>query len=723
MLITGGYGFIGSHVADRFKKEGYDIFIIDNLAAGHKENINFKHKSYLLSVEDEKCEEVYRANSFDVVVHLAAQVSVAASVSNPALDSDSNVTGFVNMLDLSRKYKVKKFIYASSAAVYGASTALPISESEPCAPISPYGISKWVGESYAAKWHELYDLHTLGFRFSNVYGPRQNAHGEGGVISVFMSRMLAEQSLVIHGDGRQTRDFIYVEDVADAIYRASNSTIAGIYNLSTGTENSVLDVANTLSAIGKVKDIAHRDKRQGDIERSSLDNNRIQRDLDWAPKYLLEEGLQHTYGYFLNMRSSRESAASKAAQKPQAAEKAWKKGIPYAENVILFALAAWLTLSQQYSTYGVIDVKLFYITIMGIMYGSRQSILAVLLSTGLYVYQKLENGMDLVSLLYVPDFLFPIAIYLFIGLVVGYAIERKNAIIRQNEQNIDDLEYKYRFLNGVYQDVREVKEELQSRILNAGDSYGKIYSVTKELESLEPELVFNATVNVVESIMDAPHVSIYTANGNQSYLRLVAQSSDAAGSRTKSLRVEEHAYLRTVMREGKLYINKVLEEGVPLMCAPIFYKNKIAAVIAIDGLTFEKFSLYHQNLFKTTIDLVTSSLSKALAYIEATEGQRFVEGTPILKREAFQSILASKKKAWEKNRIPYLLLKGDVGQAGLEEMGNKINGMLRETDYTGLGEGRDVLVLLSNTDRQDADHVLNRFTRNGITLAVVNEGA
>ncbi|GKU77077.1 NAD-dependent epimerase/dehydratase family protein [Paenibacillus sp. L3-i20] len=721
VLITGGYGFIGSHVADRFQKEGYDVFIIDNMSSGRKENISFKHKSYALDVENSKCEEVFRANKFDVIIHLAAQVSVTASISNPRLDSESNVLGLVNMLNLSKKYNVKKFIYASSAAVYGMKAELPIVESADCSPISPYGISKWVGESYSQKWQQLYGLETIGFRFSNVYGPRQDALGEGGVISIFMNRLLNEQSLIIHGDGNQTRDFIYVEDVADAIYRSSYSQLCGVYNLSTNTECTVNEVVEVMGTFQQLKPIAFSDKRSGDIDRSSLSNEKIKRDLDWSPMYSIEEGLKRTYAYFSTHRSQQESAAA-TSNGPSTLRLALRRVMPYGENMLAFALTAWLTIGQQYASYGVIDIKLFYITIMGILYGNRQSILAVIMSIGLFVYQKLDDGREFISLLYDTDVFFQIAIYLFIGLVVGYSIERKNAQIQDNEQKNEELESKYDFLSSVYQEVREVKDELQLRILNSGDSYGKIYSITKELESLEPENIFTSTVHVVKSVMSVPNVSIYTVSRSGSYLRLVAQSSNNTNQMAKSLKVDEHPYLTLVMSEGKMYVNKQLAEGIPLMCAPIYYRNEIAAVVAIDGLSFEKFSLYHQNLFKITVDLVSSALSKAFAYIEATEGQRYVDGTPILQREAFETVLSSKKQAWEKNQTPYLLLKGNARNISLEEIGNKISNMLRETDYTGLDIDQNIMVLLSNTNKEDASHVLGRFAQRGITLSVVQEG-
>jgi UDP-glucuronate decarboxylase len=723
VLITGGYGFIGSHVADRFHKEGYDVYIIDNLTTGKRENVSFKHKSYILSIADDRCAEVFRANKFDVVVHLAAQVSVAHSVANPAQDAEANVLGFVNMLNLCVEYRVNKFIYASSAAVYGLQDVLPIREEAECSPVSPYGISKLTGELYSSKWEELYGLSTLGFRFSNVYGPRQDGLGEGGVISIFMNRMIAEQPFVVYGDGEQTRDFIYVEDVAYAIYRGANSHQSGIYNMSTNTQTSVNRIIAVLGGIMPIKDVKYADKRAGDIDHSVLDNSKVMRDLDWSPLYKIDEGLERTAAFFIQQNTEQQTASAIAESSPSRLKfKAlFKKALPSIENLIAFLLTAWLTLTYLNIVYSVIDVKLFYITIIGILYGNRQAILAVVLSSGLFIYQKLLEGMDLISLTYDTDVFFQIAIYLFIGLVVGYTVERKNAVIHQQEAKVKEVGERYGFLEEVYTEVREVKEELQLRILNSGDSYGKIYSATKELESLEPENVFNAAVNVVKSIMHAPQVSIYTVNPQQTYLRLLASSGYGPDGLPKSLKATDYPHLSSILQTGEMYVNRQLDHGVPLMAAAIRHKNQIAAIVTVDGLSFESFSLYHENLFRITVDLVSSALSKALIYIDATETQRYMEGTMLLKPEIFQEIVASKRQAYEQHQIPYLLVGVDLHGTSLSDAARHLSAKLRETDYIGIDSDAQLLILLSNTEVEDAGNVLGRLAHGTMKFRVMEE--
>lgn len=719
VLITGGYGFIGSHVADRFYKEGYDVFIIDNLITGKRENISFKHKGYLLATEDPKCEEILKANHFDVVVHLAAQVSVSESIINPRLDTESNILGLVNMLALAKKYKVKKFIFASSAAVYGMNDRLPLTELEVCNPISPYGISKWLGESYCNKWQQIYDLDCISFRFSNVYGPRQGHLGEGGVISVFMNQLMKNEPLNIHGNGEQTRDFIYVEDVADAIYRASYANLSGIYNLSTKTECSINSIVQTLQEVHPATEVIYSGSREGDIFNSYLSNEKVKNELDWSPIYDLQEGLHRTYVWFQSQYVALETALTVKKEKPLFNRKS-KIVQPYLENLLVFAIFAWLVFSNQNGVYQSIGIGIFYITIIGIVYGNRQSILASVLAICLLVYEKLLEGREVVSLLYDTSFFFQTALYLFVGLVVGYSIQRKNNVIYSQKHRVKELEDRYEFLNEVYTDVREVKDELQLRILNSGDSFGKIHSIIKELEGLEPEKVFTSTVNVVQSIMNVKNVSIYTFNPDLVYMRMVAQAGDS-DKPMNSLKVDDHLYISSILESGKVYINKKLNNDEPIMAAPIYHNNIITAVITIDGVGFDHFSLYHENLFKITTEMVQAALSRAFTFIEATEANRYIPNTTILRAEIFQEILASKKIAKEKNRTPYLLLEGFVKEQDIFEYSTKITRHLRDNDYLSLsGEGK-IVVLLSNSTEKDGVNVLSRLKKQGIEMKVVED--
>ncbi|MCZ8518249.1 MULTISPECIES: NAD-dependent epimerase/dehydratase family protein [Paenibacillus] len=708
VLITGGYGFIGSFVAERFFQEGCEVSIIDNLSSGDKRNVEFKHKSYLMSVEDGKCEEIFRNNRFDLVVHLAAQADAAVSLDNPRLDTQSNVLGLSNMLALSRKYGAGKFMFASTAAVYGMNGRLPLSESELCDPITPYGLNKWVGETYCDKWTDMYGLQTLSLRISNVYGPRQGSAGEGGVVSIFMNAALEGKELTVNGSGSQTRDFIYVEDVASAIYRASLTDLQGVYNLSTGKQSSVNDLIGSIRSLHGSAEAVYREPRTGDVQRSALDNTRLARALDWVPKYTLEEGLQQTYDWFLHHKPASQGPSAVGSVEPSSTAPLLRKLLPYAENLAAFALTAWLVLSPVAELYSVIDFGMVYIIVFGIIYGTRQSMVSVALSVVLYMYGQLGSGREVVSLLYDTDFFFQVAVYVFVGLVVGYSTERKSDAMDEKKRQLRRAEEKLEFLSEVYNETREIKDELQHQIRSNSDSFGKIYSIIKDLESLEPEAIFTSTISVMESLLKTRTVAIYTVNPQRTYLRLAARSL-GGDEVPRSVKAEDSDLVQMIFTHRSLFINKELREGLPLMAAPVLINGEVAAIVGLYGLDFEEFTLYHQNLFQIVTNMVSSALSRALTYVEATSSQRYVDGTPVLSPAVFAEILAAKKLAQEKHGIHYVLLNVGAAKEVADEAVEGIARSLRETDYLGLGETGELLVLLSNTNPQDAALVRQRL--------------
>ncbi|TCO69840.1 NAD-dependent epimerase/dehydratase family protein [Marinisporobacter balticus] len=298
VLITGGYGFIGSHVTERFYKEGYEIYIIDNLSTGDKDHVKIKHKFYELDVIDSKCQEVFSNVKFDVVIHLAAHIDAVASVEKPSFDATANILGLINMLELSSKYDVKKFILASSAAVYGSNEEIPLIEDTSLNPISPYGVSKLTGENYCKLWKNTYGLETVCLRFSNVYGPRQSVKGEGGVVAVFMNNLFLEKELCIYGTGEQTRDFIYVEDVVDAIYKSCDYSYSDVINVSVDTQYSLINLIDAIKNVHGDTDFRHEQLRKGDILHSRLSNKRAKKELNWTPLYTLNKGIFKTYKWY-----------------------------------------------------------------------------------------------------------------------------------------------------------------------------------------------------------------------------------------------------------------------------------------------------------------------------------------------------------------------------------------------------------------------------------------
>lgn len=297
VLVTGGAGFIGSHVVEQLVRANHSVTILDNLSTGLASNIHHEAAFINLDIRSHQVADVFRQGRFDGVIHLAAQTMVPKSLEDPRYDCDVNIMGTVNILEACRLSGVKKVVFASSAAVYGDVSAIPIAETVGGEPFSFYGLSKLTIERYLALYHQLFGLEYAAMRYANVYGERQGDGGEGGVISIFTRKIRAGQELHVFGTGEQTRDFIYAGDVAQAnIAALLTSGQSGVYNISTECETSVNDLISMLSEISQHQvQVKSFPVREGDIFRSSLANGKAKDCFNWQPVMNLREGLTKTY--------------------------------------------------------------------------------------------------------------------------------------------------------------------------------------------------------------------------------------------------------------------------------------------------------------------------------------------------------------------------------------------------------------------------------------------
>jgi UDP-glucose 4-epimerase len=294
VLVTGGCGFISSHTIDLLTKNGYEVLAIDIVL--DKNRINNSAKYVKVNILSKKLFEVFKKFSPNIVFHFAAQTNLRSSIEDPKKDAKLNIFGTINVLEACRKYNAKKIIYSSSAAVYGEPKYLPVDENHPTKPESPYGLSKLVGELYIQLYNKLFGLDFTILRYSNVFGPRQNNRSDSGVISVFINKILKNESPIIFGDGKQTRDFIFVEDVARANLLAINWK-NDIYNISSSKEISVLDLFEKIRKILKkdIKPTFAEPKKE--VKRIALSNKKAIK-MGWNQKIDFEEGLKKTIEYF-----------------------------------------------------------------------------------------------------------------------------------------------------------------------------------------------------------------------------------------------------------------------------------------------------------------------------------------------------------------------------------------------------------------------------------------
>jgi len=301
VLVTGGAGFIGSHVVDAYLAAGWDVAIVDNLSTGRRSNLNPGARFHEVDIRSKALWDVLEQERPDLVNHHAAQMSVRDSVADPVYDADVNIMGSLNLLEGCRRSQVRRIVYISSGgAVYGEPVYLPCDEGHPVNPICPYGVSKHVVEHYLFQWRATHGLEYQVLRYPNVYGPRQDPQGEAGVVAIFTGQMLADEAVVINGDGEQQRDFVFVGDCARANLMALEAgRESGIFNLGSGRGTSVNEIFAALSEItGYRRPARHGPPKLGETLRIYLSAEHARLQLGWAPEVDLQQGLAQTVDYF-----------------------------------------------------------------------------------------------------------------------------------------------------------------------------------------------------------------------------------------------------------------------------------------------------------------------------------------------------------------------------------------------------------------------------------------
>ncbi|MCX7907914.1 MAG: NAD-dependent epimerase/dehydratase family protein [Ignavibacteria bacterium] len=300
ILVTGGAGFIASHIVDAYISLGFSVTVIDNLSTGVLSNVNPKAKFFEMDINDPRISEIFEKGNFDIVNHHAAQIDVRVSVSDPIFDAQTNILGSLRLYQNAVKYNVKKIIFASSGGtVYGEQKYFPADEYHPLQPCSPYGISKLTNELYLNFYKIVYGVDFVALRYSNVFGPRQNPNGEAGVVAIFANKMLKGEQPVIFGDGKATRDYVYVFDVVRANILALNENVSGEFNISTGIETDVNTIFEKLKQITKSEQNAfYGPPKPGELSRSCLSYDKFYKLTGWKPEIDLEEGLIRTVEFF-----------------------------------------------------------------------------------------------------------------------------------------------------------------------------------------------------------------------------------------------------------------------------------------------------------------------------------------------------------------------------------------------------------------------------------------
>jgi hypothetical protein len=328
-----------------------------------------------------------------------------------------------------------------------------------------------------------------------------------------------------------------------------------------------------------------------------------------------------------------------------------------------------------------------------------------------------------VTFLYIPENLLRLAVYVLVGILTGYAIDRKNRDIEAKDINISSLKDKYNFLLNVYKQTKVIKDELENQIIDSKDSFGAVYSIIQQLESLEIEKIFSSSIFALEKILKTDMVSIYTTNndGTNSFMRLKARSLALEGKVPNSIKISDFKEIEEIFDTKKIYINRKLDSNLPVMMAPILDRGNVIAIVSIHKVEFDNLTMHYENLFQTVIGLITNTLKRAYIFEASLRDKRYVEKTRVLTADTFESVLEEIRNNKEELGMSYSLLKVQNKDMGIDDLNDKIIQAIRDNDYIGMDKSDNLYILLSNTKENYAGIVIDRLEKKGIFTSLAKD--
>lgn len=703
---------MGIKLAEKFYSEENFITITDWRRERSSE-LDIKHRYYDIKNDDKRISKVLGSNRFDVVIYLSGNGQDFRSLSN--------------ILEACTNSDVKKFIVTSSPDIYDSQKEGPLSESLRLTPKTPKGMDELVKEYYCLKWGELNELKVLIVRYPILYGPKEELSESISPVFDIIKSSFSKEKIIIDNTMGPIKDYLYIDDFSEAVYMlAIDESIKGVFNVSSSEKHDIDDIIGIFQKNLRLKKPPKEEKYDGDG--LVFDNKKITENIGWKPKTNISDGIEKTLSYYSGLMKGRKGFKrflKEKAARPQ--KKRVHPVIAYIENIALFCFVSFLQYSQVLFSIKLFDLKIdymvIYIIIMGILWGQTQAYISIVLSSIIYIAVNIFSGTDIVTFFYIPENLLRLAAYVLVGIVTGYAIDRKNREIEARDINISSLKDKYAFLLNVYNQTRVIKDELEDQIIDSEDSFGAVYSILQQLESLEIEKIFSSSIFALEKILKTDMVSIYTtsSNGTGEYMRLRARSVALEDKVPNSIKTSNFKELKEVFETKRTYVNRQLDKNLPVMMAPIIDRGKVIAIVSIHRVDFENLTMHYENLFQTVIGLITNTLKRAYIFEASLRDKRYIKDTRILTPDIFEEILEEIRKNKEELGMSYSLLKITNEESGLKTINEKIIGVIRDNDYIGRDKNDNLYVLLSNTKDNYAGIVIERLQKKGIYTVLVKD--
>lgn len=670
IFIIGKQSALIEEICHRFSKEGFKVVVMsDNF-------INSKYRVFKDNLDLKHLELVFKRNLFKVVIYL---------------DYFEDIVKLTKLLKLASKYNVKNFIR----------TADLIKENDKT-------LDGSLMNNICFSFNESSKTKVVTLKLPILYGLGLPKDFIDKKLFTIMNNLIKGKNITY--DNTIRRSYINVKDVSEAIFLAMENSLNGAYTVPSNGEFSLNELNEIL--------IENFDKEMC-REDCIIKETAFSKATGFKEKYFLLKELPIVFENYRKLITFKKEENFKSA-KYKKINRFLKPFKAYIENIMLFILVYFLSklISPRNYLFLMMDIKLLYIIVIGIVYGSKQSLLATLLSCLLLIREKLSLGISIVSIFVLNESLVQILTYILIGVYVGYASDYKNIAIRNLKNEKKRQEEDYIFLEDLYNKTYDEKKELEEKVIASKDSFGKIYSVVRELDSLEPQYIFKSSIDILESFLESNRIAIYILKNK--FLRLNVKSKDSSFKPPNTISFDKLDMLKNSIEKGEIFVNRNLQLGVPMMVAPIKKGNKLIAMIMIEELEFSKMTLYYENLFKVISNLIETSIIKAYDYEELNLKERYVKDTIFLKERWFINILKIKKIAKFEKKLDYTILKVSNNILPLHDLSEIIKRSIRETDPVGI-LNEDIYILLLNTTKEESLIPMERLKYRGVHSEVVEE--